>query len=115
MERANSARSWIFCCKKCTAKRTRCCRKHPEWRAKRSRSLELGWRSKRRLKSYVSRYKTSNERRTRKQSDGFDRFRALGLGEIDAGPACFAHAGDDGFKIVYYEAAPGDRVQREVL
>ncbi|HXJ46578.1 MAG TPA: hypothetical protein VNK47_07885 [Candidatus Dormibacteraeota bacterium] len=56
----------------------------------------------------MSRYKTSNERGTRKQSDGFNRFRALGLGEIDLGAAHFADAGDDGVEVMYYQAAPRD-------
>jgi len=65
-------------------------------------------RSKRRLKNCASRYKTSNECGTRKQSDGSDRFRAIGLGEIDLGPAHFADAGDDGIEVMYYQAAPRD-------
>ena len=51
----------------------------------------------------------------RKQSDGVDRFRAVGVGKIDFGTANLANAGNDGFPVLYYPATAHDRVQREML
>jgi len=50
-----------------------------------------------------------------KHSDGVDRFRAIGIRQIDFGSADFTNAGDTGFEILYYQAAAHYGIEREVL
>src|SRR5262245_3402255 len=115
MAQANSARSWISSYKKCIVRRTRCFRKHPAWKVKRWPSLVWDSRSKRKSKNIGSRYRTSNKRRTCKQADGVDRFRAIGIRKIDISTADFANAGNDGFEVLYYQAASHYGIKREML
>ena len=48
-------------------------------------------------------------------ADGADRFRAVGLGKIDAGAEDSGAAGDDAVGVMYHEATAGDGSKRKML
>src|SRR5580692_6217502 len=108
-------RSWIFSCKKCTAKQTRCCRKRLASKVKRWPSPGSHLKLRPRSKNCGSRCRTSNERGERACPAGADRFGSIGLGEIDAGAENFGVARNDAFGLVYHPVAQGDRSHREML
>src|SRR5580704_6323142 len=103
--RATSARSSIFFCRKCSAKRTRCSRKLQATKRKDSKSRGSLLKSSPRSKSCASRFKTSNERPRAARADCLG---AIWLGEVHAGGKDSGAARDDAVDFVHYAPAAQD-------
>jgi hypothetical protein len=110
--RATSARSSIFFCRKCSAKRTRCSRKLPATKRKGSKSRGSRSKSNPRSKSCASRFRTSNERPRAARPD---RLGAFWLGEVHAGGKDSGAARDDAIDFVHYAAAAQDGRRRQMV
>src|SRR6266403_5623835 len=112
---ANSARNWIFCCRRCTAKQTPCYRRLLASKLKRWPSPVCPWKFARKSKRCANRCRTSNDCGERDCTAAADRVRPFRLRKVDPGAENFGAARNDAFGFVYHKAAPRDRGQWEVL